>query len=325
MRLGVAETVPDAPHLNCDNAHLAALQQFYDAPSPSAPMGSQWSFELQDDSLVPVTLRQPVLEAIADHSGLVFRREQLPEGSYHDLLAASLREGRPLIVYGDSLHMPWLPYYGHESAPHPVVLDGVAEDGSVFHVVEAYTNTTPNGPVVPGPAVVERADFDKLVSALEDDRRGEVIWLVDRRRPTPPPPLESMRANAESVLRTVEGEGQLAELGRRGRDAQTDVTALAEFDLGCWEMTRARSCHAVWLDRLARSSPEALPLGLAERFAVQIAEPWRRVSQFAFLAHQRALRGSRVPTTSFDLLEGDLPAAEVAFANALLEHLQGVD
>jgi hypothetical protein len=97
---------------------------------------------------------------------------------------------------------------------------------------------------------------------------------------------------------------------------------MARFDLGCWEMTRARSCHAAWLARLSAQSPALITPELAERFAGEVAGPWKRVSQFAFLAHQRLLRGSVPPPTCFEMIE-QVSMAEIGFATALLDSLKG--
>lgn len=319
--LDVNETVRDAQFLNCDNAHLAAVLQFYGARDPSAPMGEQWYFELRMDTLVPVTARVPVLEAIARHSGVVLTRTQIPAERYHETLAAFIRDGHPVIIYGDSIDMPWLPYFGNESSPHPTLVDGIADDWSQVRVVEAYTNTTPDGPVIPGPAFVSRVDFDTLVAALPPERRGEVIVFDGRQDPDPVPPADTLRANAHAISVHVGELDELRTFAERGRAAAADLSAMASFDLGCWEVTRARSCHERWLGRLSAADPGLVPATLVEQFATDIADPWRRVSQFAFIAAQRLRRGAAVPTVSFELISDHLADAELRFAGALLRRL----
>lgn len=287
-------------------------------------MGAQWHFGLREDSLVPVTVCAPILHIIARYTGLVLRRYQIPLDSYYDEITESILAGDPVIVYGDSILMPWLPYFGYESAPHPTIVDGISDDGSEVHIVEAYTNKTPNGAVVPRRTTVSRREFDLLLKALPPEQRGEVIAYQGRCEPDPVDPKETLRANAEAILQSGVGRGEFCEFAARGRAASRDAEAMARFDLGCWEMTRARSCHAVWLARLAAASPELISPALAERFAAEVAEPWKRVSQFAFLAHQRVLRGSPPPPTSFEMLERQIPEAETQFATALLDHLEKV-
>jgi hypothetical protein len=94
----VAATVVDAPWLNCDNAHLAALSQFYGAARPSDAMGLQWAFELRSTDQVPATLRVPVLESIARETGLVFSRRRIALPAYYDELAVLLAAGTPVII-----------------------------------------------------------------------------------------------------------------------------------------------------------------------------------------------------------------------------------
>lgn len=314
--LGVSGTLPDAPFLNCDNAHLAALQQFYGAASPADPMGSQWYFRLRTPDQVPETLRVPVLDAIAAMTGLVFERGQLPMPEYYDRVREMVAGGTPLIFYGDAYHMPWLPYFGNDSSAHPTVLHGVT-GGELFHVVEAYTNSTPWGRVVPGPATVTREEFRTLVEALGPEQIGEVIWLRTRREPAPPDPVDVLRSNAEAIEDRIGHHGDLAGWAQWGRDNADGPETAALFDLGCWEVNRARSCHAAWLRRLAASSPRLLPPEMAERFAAEIAAPWQRVSQFAYVNAQRVRKGSRPSTASCDLIDG-LTSAETSFAHRLL-------
>ncbi|MEV7190828.1 hypothetical protein AB0N81_03335 [Streptomyces sp. NPDC093510] len=317
----VSETVTDAPWLNCDNAHLAALQQFHGAADPSAAMGLQWSFELRSTDEVPVTLRVPVLESIARETGLVFDRRQIALPGYYEAVTALVADGTPLIVYGDAFHMPWLPYFGNDSSAHPTILAGVT--GDTFHIVEAYTNSTPWGRVVPGPAQVTRAEYEKLVEALGPGQLGEVISLSSRGTARPTPPAEALRANAETILRLVGERGDLHAYAQWARDHADDTDAMARYDLGCWEVTRARSCHSAWLTRLAEARPELVPAGLARRFHEEIDLPWRRASQFAFVNAQRVAKGAKSSTASFDLLDSRLAAAEATFARDLLAHLDG--
>jgi hypothetical protein len=321
--VAVAETVPDAPWLNCDNAHLAALLQFYGAADPSGPMGQQWGFALRSTAEVPVTLGLPVLTAIERETGLVFDRRQVPMAEYHETVEATTAAGTPMIIYGDAFHMPWLPYFGNDSSAHPTILAGVSA-GEKFHIVEAYTNSTPWGRVVPGPATVTRAEFDTLVEALHPAQRGEVISLSARRAADPRPLREILRANADGVLARVRDAGDMAAFAGWARGHAGDATAMALYDLGCWEVTRARSCHASWLRRVAGAVPGALPEGFADRFAAEVDLPWRRVSQFAFVNAQRVARGARPATASMELVE-QLAVAEVALAGELARHLDGTD
>ncbi|MBK3569777.1 BtrH N-terminal domain-containing protein [Streptomyces sp. MBT62] len=316
----MAANVPDAPWLNCDNAHLAALQQFYGVPTPSAAVGMQWSFALPSTDAVPVTLRVPVLEAVALETGLVLERQRLDDGpGYYDAVRALLAEGTPLIIYGDAFHMPWLPYFGHDSSAHPTVLVGATDEE--FHLVEAYTNSTPWGKVVPGPARVSRAEFEKLVEALPPGQRGEIIALTGRCTARPANPAGTLRANARSILDRVGEHGDLTAYAEWAREHAADARAMALYDLGCWEVTRARSCHAVWLGRLSDTCPELLPPGLVRRFHEEIDLVWRRASQFAFVNAQRVAKGAKPSFVSPDLLSGRLAEAELSFARDLLARL----
>lgn len=314
----VSPVVEDAPYLNCDNAHLTALLQFYGVTDPSGPVACQWAVALDPARpLVPATLRAPVLEAIAAETGLVFRREQIPLDRYWPWADAVLAEGTPFIAYGESSLMPWLPYFGNEVGAHPVIVEG--REGDDFVVVEAYTNVTPWGPVVPGRYRVPVEEMRSLVHELDPRQRGEVIVLDGRTTPAPRSVTEHLRDNAASILATVRDESALAVFAERGRASVGDVAAMQQFDLGCWELARARGAHAVWLRRLVDREPTALPVGIVERFEQQIAAAWRKASQFAFVASQRAQREVFQVPASCDLIEVQIATAEAELAAEMLD------
>jgi hypothetical protein len=319
-RLGVAAEVPDAPWLNCDNAHIAALVQHFGWDAASEPMGCQWYFSFSPSVPVPTLTRIPVLDAVAQLTGQVYRRHQVPIERYADEMAEMLASGRPFIAYGDSYHMPWLPYFGWEASPHPFIIEGVEADGTVL-IVEAYTNSTPKGKVIPGPARVTADDFGTLLRALPPDRAGEVITLESRREPAELDVIATLEANARAIVQSVRDGRELTAFAAQGRASVTDVAEMARFDLSCWEVMRARCCHSAWLARLAGRRPEIMPASLAREFETTIAESWRRASQFAFIGSQRLKRGSPVPSASFDLIEGALTDAETAFGEKLLGHV----
>lgn len=312
--LGVSEIIDDAPNLNCDNANVSALAQFYGVAEPSAPVGCQWHFSLPRPGRLPAILRTPTLRAFADRTGLVFRRAR-PGRDYYDRVRGLVRDGVPVMVYGNQYNMKWVPYYRNEVASHPFIVDGLDTGG--YHVLEAYQNTSDWGECSPSELWITDAELAYAVETLDGPLRGVVIHLAGRRDPVEIDPVDDIRRNAAMILRRIGEQDGLAEFSRRFRLQATDTQAMKLYDLSCWELTRARSCHLRWL-RLRSAADDRIPRELVDRFEAELVTPWRRALQFAHLGFKRVEAGAAPPMVSFDLVERDIAAAEVSLAKEML-------
>src|SRR5947209_11313074 len=127
--LRVSEIIDDAPNLNCDNANVSALAQYYGVKEPSSPVGCQWHYALAKPGRLPDILRTSTLRAFAKRTGLVFRRTVLGFDGYYDEVQRLVRNGVPVMVYGNQYNMKWVPYYRNEVASHPFIVDGLGPHG----------------------------------------------------------------------------------------------------------------------------------------------------------------------------------------------------
>jgi hypothetical protein len=318
--LGVSELIDDAPNLNCDNANVSALAQYYGLEEPSAPVGCQWHYALPEPGELPGILRVPTLSAFESRAGLVFERTRLDVHREPERARELVRKGVPVLVYGNQYNMKWVPYYRHEVASHPFILDGLGPGG--FHALEAYLNTSDWGISAPTQLWITDEELTEAVATLEGPLHGVAIHLSGRRDPERVDAVEDIRTNAAGILRGVGEEGGLAAFSKRYRDQATDPQAMKLYDLSCWELTRSRSCHLRWL-RLRSAQDERIPADLVDRFEAELVGPWRRALQFAHLGYKRVESGALPPMVSFDLIENDIAAAETALAHEMLERIAG--
>ncbi len=314
--LRVSEIIDDAVNLNCDNANVSALAQYYGVKEPSSPVGCQWHFSLPRPGQLPPILRTPTLRAFATRTGLVFRRSRPSFESYYRRVRSLVRGGVPVMVYGNQFNMKWVPYYRNDAASHPFIVDGL--DSGRFHVLEAYWNNTDWGECSPRELWITDDEMADAVETLDGPLRGIMIYLLGRREPVAADPISDIRANAVDILRNVGERDGLGAFSRRFRRQSTDRQAMKLYDLSCWDLARARSCHLRWL-RLRSTVDDRIPADLVDRFEAEVVLPWRRALQFAHLGFKRVQAGSPPPLVSFDLLERDIAAAEVSLARQLLD------
>lgn len=314
--LRVGEIIDDAPNLNCDNANVSALAQYYGIKEPSSPVGCQWHFSQPRPGKLPTILRTPTLRAFAVRTGLVFRRSRLDPASYYDRVRELVLGGVPVMVYGNQYNMKWVPYYRNEVASHPFIVDGL--DSGRYHVLEAYQNTSDWGECSPSELWISDAELVDAVETLEGPLRGVMIHLSGRREPVEADPVDDIRANAAAILRGVGEQGGLGTFSRRFRRQAVDPQAMKLYDLSCWELTRSRSCHLRWL-RLQSAVDSRIPADLVDRFEEELVALWRRALQFAHLGFKRVEAGATPPMVSFDLVEKDIAAAEVSLAQEMLD------
>jgi hypothetical protein len=220
------------------------------------------------------------------------------------------------MVYGNQYNMKWVPYYRHEIASHPFIVDGLGQ--GVYHVLEAYQNTSDWGECSPTELWITDNELAEAVETLEGPLNGIMIYLSERREPVEADPVDDIRVNSAGILREVGEQDGLGALSRRFRQESTDLQAMKLFDLSCWELTRSRSCHLRWL-RLQSAADSRICDDLPDRFEAEVVTPWRRALQFAHLGFKRVEAGARPPMVSFDLIEKDITTAEVSLAQEMLD------
>jgi hypothetical protein len=268
---------------------------------------------------LPSVVRIPTLRAFAARTGLVFRRSRLGFDGYYDRLHRLVRDGVPVMVYGNQFNMKWVPYYRNDPASHPFIVDGLGP-GRV-HALEAYWNNTDWGECSPTELWITDEELADAVETLEGPLRGIMIYLSGRREQLAADPVSDIRANAADILRGVGERGGLAAFSRRFRRQSADWPAMKLYDLSCWDLTRLRSCHLRWL-RLQSAVNDDIPADLVDRFEAEVVVPWRRALQFAHLGVKRVQAGARPPMVSFDLIENDIAAAEVSLAREMLDRVK---
>jgi hypothetical protein len=317
--LRVSEIIDDAANLNCDNANVSALAQYYGVKEPSSPVGCQWHFSLPRPGQLPPILRTPTLRAFAARTGLVFRRSRPGFEGYYDRLWSLVRSGVPVMVYGNQYNMKWVPYYRNDAASHPFIVDGL--DSGRFHALEAYSNNTDWGECSPSELWITDEELADAIETVEGPLQGIMIYLFRRREPVEVDPISDIRANAADILRSVGERGGLGAFSRRYRRQSTDWQAMKLYDLSCWDLTRSRSCHLRWL-RLQSAVNDRIPADLVDHFEAEVVLPWHRALQFAHLGFKRVQAGARPPMVSFDMLEKDIAAAEVSLAREMLDRVR---
>src|ERR1700690_28101 len=230
--LGVSEIIDDAANLNCDNANVSALAQYYGVKEPSSPVGCQWHFSLPRAGHLPPILRTPTLRAFAERGGLVFRRSRPGFERYYDRLRSLVRGGVPVMVYGNQFNMKWVPYYRNDVASHPFIIDGIGPGR--FHALEAYWNNTDWGECSPSSLWITDEELAEATETLEGPLRGIMIYLRGRREPAEADPGSDIRANAAGILRSVGERDGLGTFSRRFRRQSADWAAMKLYDLSCW-------------------------------------------------------------------------------------------
>jgi len=290
----------DAELLDCYDDNLQVLARHAGAADVCTPFARDWGFTTTGPEREPEFFREPVERRLRQDTGLVVTwHPAIPSGV--DACAALLAAGRPVLALADAYAMPWLPYAGNAHMTHSFVVDTI--EGSRVRIADAYHNNTDWGPARPGRAAI---DTTQLADLLGEDAR--MATLEPGGPPAPPDPADVVRANAQAL----DVSALRAYAGRVHRElddsAATDALALA-----CWLGLRSRTRYGRWLDALARRQPAVAPV--AARFRDEVVPAWRRASERAHIARQRARRGRAVPAGAFDALAGPIADAEAAAAD----------
>ncbi|GAA0467629.1 hypothetical protein Ade02nite_88400 [Paractinoplanes deccanensis] len=284
----------DAELLDCYDDNLQVLARHAGAADVRGPFFRDWGFTAEG----PEFSREPVERRLREDTGLTVAWHP-PLPSAVEACAALLAEGRPVLAMGDAYDMPWLPYAGHAHMTHSFVVDAI--DGGTAGIADAYHNDTAWGSARPGRTEIDTA---RLAGLLGADAR--IATLEPAGPAMPLDPAEVMRANAEAL--DVSALRDYADRIRR----LDDRPGTEELALACWLGVRSRTRYGRWLAALAERDPAVAPV--ADRFRDEVVPAWRRASERAYIARQRAERGRAVPAGAFDALAGPVADAEAAAA-----------
>jgi hypothetical protein len=297
----VDPTALDAELLDCYDDNLQVLARHAGATDVRTPFFRDWGFTARGAQREPQFFREPVERRLRQDCGLaVTWHPARPSGV--DACTALLATGRPVLAVADAYDMPWLPYAGHAHMTHSFVIDAI--DGGGVRIADAYHNDTAWGVARPLRTTIST---DRLAGLLGAEAR--IATLDPAGDAAPPEPAEVVHANA-AALDAVALRDYAAEI----RDRLDDRAAAAALALACWLGVRSRTRYARWLAELAERDPAVAPV--AARFREEVAPAWRRASERAYIAQQRADRGRAVPAGAFDALAGPVADAEYEAAVA---------
>jgi hypothetical protein len=279
--------------------------------------GAEW--HLAGDAADRLSLdRDQLATRIRRHTGLALCDRCVEAEDVAVTGAAHVRSGRPLLVFADAFHLPWLPHAGRAHLEHTLLLAGVSADGRTFATVDAYHTSTPWGEARPVRAALTRDQFKRAVGS----RECRVLWLEAGSPALPQDPATRLAANAAAIGAATR-DGVLRRYAEHVRRRLDDPVTVAQLSLDCWLAARHREMHARWLAQVSTSQRLSLPAHFAIAFVEEVVEPWRRAREFAYLAQRRCERARPVPSTVADLLATSIEPAEAALAERLAAHLSG--
>lgn len=308
----------DSALLDCIDDNLAVLLGHTGVEDVRTPFACQWHFAFDPEGARPLRLaRTPVEELIARHSGARIVTGTLDARPLAETCAAHAAAGTPLLLFGDAFLMPWLPYFAREHMEHSFIVDGASDDGLFVHVVDAYANRTAWGEAAPVQTELHVLGLERMVRDLESAHAGtwRTVERAEVESPWDVPAL--LRENAAAILRTVGEERQVERFSRHYAERAGDAEALGPFVLACWLAARARALHGLWLADVARERPHLLSEEIARRYAEEVAAPWQRASEFAYVMLRRVSQGKAAPDVCFRILEQTVAPGEVRCAQAL--------
>ncbi|HEU4962321.1 MAG TPA: BtrH N-terminal domain-containing protein, partial [Bacilli bacterium] len=170
----------DSPYLDCVADNLAILLLHAGAEEARSPFACQWrfAFDPQRVDWLGVLFETPYPELVEHQTGCrIVRGSVDPEDSL-EALRPLVEAGRPVLMFGDVYHMPWLPYFGRVHQEHSFLIDGVSEDGRMVHIVDAYDNATEWGRALP---IACELPVTALPVILDlESENAKTYWVLER-------------------------------------------------------------------------------------------------------------------------------------------------
>ena len=313
----------DSAHMDCVEDNLALLLLHLGQRDVRTPFACQWHFFFDEAQSLPVLSRDSLQRRIEEQTGCRVCQKELDIARSSDVLSAFLENGQPILVFGDAFFVPWLPYFGQDHHEHSFIIDGMSEDKQFVHIVDAYENTTAWGKALPVACELPTAALSVIFN-LESEHAKTILWL----EPTGEAPgLNTRNMLLENVrhIITSHQQGQLPHFAHYYRSLMPDVESAQKLEIALWLISRARALHGLWLRDIASQHPVLLPDSYADCYEQQIALPWKRVCEQAYLLMQRIRRGRSAPEGCFHLIENTLAPQEAQMAERLLHHLESND
>jgi hypothetical protein len=314
----------DSAYLDCLNDNLAVLLRYLGVADVRTPFACQWHFEVDParplDSLS--LERTPITTVIRAQTGCAIERVRFEAGDLLAQCAPFIARDEPALVFGDAYAMPWLPYFERAHMEHSFIVDSIAADRQSLHLVDAYENRTEWGAATPTETTIARDVFERAVRELDALNAG-YFWIV--RRVDQPDALDLpalLRDNAEQIGIQLGERQRLAQFCAWYAERITDLEAMKQFTLDCWLIARTRAYHQLWLADLERTHPKILPPDFAALFGQDVAAPWQRVSEFAYILSRRLSQGRRPPDTCFQMIRDVVQPNELRVADALARSLR---
>ncbi|ONI81623.1 hypothetical protein ALI144C_20205 [Actinosynnema sp. ALI-1.44] len=276
----MATPSPDSVHANlmdCVQTNLAVLADHHYGPDAHLNLGAQLTFHWRHRSNELPTVEPSLAKQIAaaeDLLGLVARDRATVAGP--ELF--DWTAGRDLVyVVADAYELPWVPYFGNQHMEHSFLL---APDCTV---IDAYANETQWGTAAPG--TWKLCDQQLCLPQAEVFHFEPTTLGLPRLTPS----LDD--GNVDGYIAAYE------------RDPNRSRT-VERLTLETWLLTRSRKLHAAFQQVHGRPADD-----MAEHL-----RGWDSLSEQAYLAYRRVLRGRDEPPWLVGRLAELLAADRAVFA-----------
>lgn len=310
----------DSAYMDCVEDNLALLLLHLGQQDVRTLFACQWHFSFDAAQSFPILDRDSWQKRIEELTSCNIYQKALSIPDCSTVLSTYLEKGQPALVFGDAFFMPWLPYFGHDHHEHSFIIDGITDDKRFVHIVDAYENTTVWGKAHPIAWELPTTALSVIFN-LESEHARTILWL-ERTRETPALNIRNMLfANAHYTLASHQ-QGQLQHFARHYCALMPDEEAAKRLELALWLIARARALHGLWLHDIVSQHPHLLPETYADDYEQQVAIPWKRVCEQAYLLMQRIKRGRPAPEGCFHLIENTIAPQEAHLAEILLRHLE---
>ena len=315
----------DSEFLDCLSDNLAVLLDHQDIADIRTPFAYQWYFDFDSarDAGMPKLERVSITESIYQQTGCVTRHAQFEPGQYLEACLPHLRDNRPVLIFGDSYFMPWLPYFGRQHMEHSFIVDGISDDQKLLHLVDAYQIRTEWGNAAPTDTYLPTMALARIIEELDTAYARSYLILESERQAEEVDLAALLKQNASQIADLVGDKEMVLQFSRHFRARMTDAAAMKDFSLACWLVARARKLHGLWLSDTAKGHPDLLNPAFVEQYELNVSAPWQKVAEFSYLLSRRVSQGRTAPDTCFQMLEETIHPNEIQTAKALARIIHG--
>ncbi len=310
----------DTDALDCVAVNVAVLLDFVGVADVRTPFAAEWhfAFEAAGEPAHPLLMRSSLAQTVHSYSGCIVDSHTVGIG---ESIIAGLRElasRGPFLVFGDTYHMPWLPYCGHQHMEHSVIVAGWDDDD--VRIVDAYRIRTEWGEAQPSATTIPAAALLESMERLISDRR-RIAWTIRQVDTAPKIDFAAvLRDNADEIRRSLAERHALRAFAGYYQAHSGELPLLREFTLNCWLVARARLLHARWLQDRAHDCPNVVTAELVEGFQTLVGS-WQKASEFAYISLRRRQDGRLPSQAPFHMIVNQVEPAEIDAARRLSEAL----